>query len=338
MNDASGFWQPFHGHEFDVSSHAAKRKVTLVFWVTVFTMVLEIVAGWKFDSMALLADGWHMGSHALALGLAAFAYGAARRLARDKRFAFGTWKIEVLAGFSSALFLVVIAGLMVIESTERFFVARPIHYPEAMAVAALGLVVNVVSAFLLLDGHEHGHNHDHNHGHGARDGASLSAHGHDLNLRSAYAHVVTDAATSILALVALAGGWWLGLEWLDPLMGIIGALVIALWAKGLLAETSAVLLDREMEHPVVHRIRSSLNEQVTAGGPVARVLDFHAWRVGRRAFAVAVAVEARYSGVSPALVRQAWSGIPELVHSTVEIHDSHALAESLGSPGGREPI
>ena len=177
--------------------------------LTVAAMLLEIGAGWWTGSMALLADGWHMSSHVLAIGLSAFAYAAARRLAKDTRFAFGTWKIEVLAGFASAILLAGVAALMVAGSLERLLAPQPIRYAEAITVALLGLAVNVASAFILGGAHDHGHAHGHSHGH-----AHSHAHGHshddgheDLNLKAAYIHVIADAATSVLAIAALACGW-----------------------------------------------------------------------------------------------------------------------------------
>ena len=242
-----------HDHVFDESSETAERSTRLVMWITAAMMVLEISAGWLYNSMALLADGWHMSSHALAIGLSAMAYVTARTYAKDPRFAFGTWKIQVLAGFASALFLVGVAVSMVIGSLERLISPQAIEYPEAMVVGVLGLLVNIVCAVLL--GRAHHHDHGPGHGHAHEHGAH-GAHGHpDLNLKSAYLHVVADAFTSVLAIVALAGGWWFGWSWLDPVMGIVGAAMVAWWAKGLLLETGKVLLDREMDHPVVTEIK-----------------------------------------------------------------------------------
>src|SRR5207302_8755929 len=184
-----------HSHVFDSGSHAAERGTRAVMWITAAMMVVEIWAGWWFNSMALLADGWHMSSHALALGLSTFAYVAARRYARDERFAFGTWKIEVLAGFASALFLLGIAMLMAVASLERLIVPQQIHFREAIAVAVVGLSVNVVCALILGRAHDH-----HGSAHAHRE------HGHDINLRSAYLHVVADPATSLLAIMARDGG------------------------------------------------------------------------------------------------------------------------------------
>jgi len=307
-----------HDHIFDRGSHAAERGTRLVMWITAATMVVEIVAGWWFNSMALLADGWHMSSHAFAIGVSAFAYAAARRHARDPRFAFGTWKIEVLGGFASAIFLLGVAAMMVFGSAERLLAPQTIHYQEAMIVAALGLVVNVVCALILGHAHDHhddrhhghdDHHHDHHHGH---------AHGDDLNLKSAYLHVIADAATSVLAIAALAGGWLYGWSWLDPVMGIVGAVLVAIWAKGLLIETSKVLLDREMDHPLVAEIR-----EVVESGPAAgdtRIADLHVWRVGKGNFACALTVVTHDRQLTPDRVRTQLAEHEEIVHATIEIH------------------
>ncbi len=258
-----------------------------------------------------------MSSHALAIGLSAFAYAAARRYARDPRFAFGTWKIEVLGGFASALVLLGIAALMVVGSLERLWSPSAIHYPEAISVAVLGLVVNLVCARLLggahhHHGHDHGHGHDHAHGHGHDD-----HHGHDLNLRSAYIHVVADAATSVLAIAALLGGWFYGWAWLDPAMGIVGAVLVAVWAKGLLKETGKVLLDREMDHPVTEEIREGVETMLAASE--TRVADLHVWRVGRDAYACALTVVTHSLTLTADEVRARFSMHEEIRHSTVEI-------------------
>lgn len=241
-----------HDHVFDVGSAAAERSTRVVMWITAAMMVIEITAGWWFNSMALLADGWHMSSHAVAIGLSAMAYTTARRYSRDPRFAFGTWKIEILGGFASAIFLLGVAVMMLIGSVERLVSPQPIAYQQAIVIAVLGLLVNVVCAMLLGQAHHHDHGHGHSHGHHDHH---ADVHHHDLNLKSAYVHVMADAATSVLAIVALVGGWIYGWSWLDPVMGIIGAILVAVWAKGLIIETAKVLLDREMDHPVVDEIR-----------------------------------------------------------------------------------
>lgn len=211
-----------HSHIFDEGNPLAERNTRWVVVLTALMMIAEIAGGWTFNSMALLADGWHMSSHALALGLSAVAYRAARRFADDHRFTFGTWKIEVLAGYTSALFLILVAALMLYQSVERLIAPTPIHYDQAIAIAVVGLLVNVACAWLLRDGHGH-HHHAHQE-HEAHD------RHHDLNLRSAYTHVLADAATSVLAIVALTGGKLWGAAWLDPVMGIVGAGLVAVWA------------------------------------------------------------------------------------------------------------
>jgi cation diffusion facilitator family transporter len=303
-----------HDHVFDAGSQAAERGTRLVMWITAAMMVVEIVAGWWYNSMALLADGWHMSSHAVAIGLSAFAYAAARRYARDPRFAFGTWKIEVLGGFASAIFLLGVAALMVFGSIERIVAPQPIHYQEAIVVAVLGLVVNVVCALILGQAHDHHHHHDHgDHEHHHYD----HGHGQDLNLRSAYLHVLADAATSVLAIVALTGGWLYGWSWLDPVMGIVGATLVAVWAKGLLVDTGKVLLDREMDDPVVAEIREVVETGPDDGG--TSIVDLHVWRVGKAAYSCALSVLTHDPALTPALLRERLAIHEEIVHSTIEI-------------------
>ncbi|MCX7177860.1 MAG: CDF family Co(II)/Ni(II) efflux transporter DmeF [Proteobacteria bacterium] len=308
-----------HSHVFDEGSRAAEHGTRVVMWITAAMMVIEIVAGWWFNSMALLADGWHMSSHAVAIGVSAFAYAAARRHAHDPRFAFGTWKIEVLGGFASAIFLLGVAAMMVVGSVERIFSPQAIHYQEAMIVATLGLVVNVVCAMILGNAHEHHHDdphgpHDHHeHGHG-------HAHGDDLNLKSAYVHVIADAATSVLAIVALGGGWIYGWSWLDPAMGIVGAVLVALWAKNLIRDTGRILLDREMDHPVVQEIRDAVEARQDNGATL--VCDLHVWRVGKRAYACALTLVTPDLTLTPEVVRGQLAQHEEIVHSTIEIHFS----------------
>jgi cation diffusion facilitator family transporter len=299
-----------HDHVFDLGNPAAERGTRIVMWVTAAMMVVEVVGGWWLNSMALLADGLHMSSHAIAIGLSAFAYAAARRLSGDGRFAFGTWKIEVLAGFASAIFLLGIAALMVVGSVERFIVPQPIHYVEAIAIACVGLVVNVACALILGKAHHQHDAGDHHHN-------GQAAHHHDLNLKSAYVHVVADGATSVLAITALTGGLFLGWSWLDPTMGIVGAAVVAVWAWGLIKGTSAILLDREMDNPVVEEIRTAVEVPSAVDG--TRVTDLHVWRVGKRAFAAALTVVTHDSALTPQSVRKQIAIHPEIVHSTIEI-------------------
>lgn len=299
-----------HAHHYAAGNAAAERGTRLVMWITIATMLIEIVAGWWFNSMAVLADGWHMSSHALAIGLSAFAYGAARKYAGDPSFAFGTWKIEVLAGYTSAIFLLGVAGMMVFGSLERLWSPQAIHYPEAMAVAALGLAVNLVCALILGQAHDHHHGHDHGHEHG-------HDHHHDLNLKSAYIHVITDALTSVLAIIALAGGWLYGWAWLDPATGLLGAILVGLWAKNLIAQSGRVLLDREMDHPVVEEIREVI-AQLPATSQT-QLTDLHVWRVGTGAYACALSVLTHDRGLDAHQIRERLGVHEEIVHATIEV-------------------
>ena len=298
-----------HSHIFDEGNPLAERNTCWAVGLTALMMVAEIIGGWMYNSMALLADGWHMSSHALALGLSVLAYGTARRFAHDKRFAFGTWKIEVLGGYTSAVFLVGVAGLMLYQSLERLISPTPIHYDQAIAIAMAGLLVNLACAWLLRDGHAHHHDHDHHHEH--RD----HNHHHDLNLRSAYLHVMADAATSVLAILALIGGKFWGADWLDPVMGIVGAGLVAVWAYGLLRDTGRVLLDAEMDAPVVAEIR-----EVIAASPFKTdITDLHVWRVGKGKYACILSL-ATSDEAEPDYFKRQLDVHEELVHITVEVN------------------
>lgn len=295
-----------HSHKFDEGNPLAEKNTLRVAALTAMMMVIEIAGGWYYNSMALLADGWHMSSHTVALGLSVFAYAFARKYAHDPRFSFGTWKIEVLGGYTSAIFLVMVAGLMIYQSVERLIAPSPIHYDQAIAIAIVGLLVNLVSAWLLKDGHHH--HHDHTHGH---DG-----HGHhDLNLRSAYLHVLADAATSVLAIIALFGGKLWGASWLDPVMGLVGAVLVSVWAYGLLRDTGRVLLDAEMNAPVVDEIR----EVIDASPIKAKLCDLHAWRVGKGKYACILSL-ATVDDVTPEYFKEQLSIHEELVHISIEIN------------------
>lgn len=305
-------WQ--HSHRFDEGNAAGQSGTLIVAWITVIMMVVEIAAGLRYNSMALLADGFHMSSHAVAIGLSAFAYAAARKHAGDLRFAFGTWKVEILGGFASAIFLSVVVALMAYASVERLFSPTPIHYEEAIIIAAVGLVVNIVSALILGQAH-HGGESGHSHGHG--DHHTHEGH-HDLNLKSAYVHVIADAATSVLAIAALAGGWALGWTWLDPVMGLVGAVVVALWAKRLIADTSKVLLDREMDSPVVEEIRDAVKDNGRQSETA--ISDLHVWRVGRASYSCTLTVVTHDIALTPNIVRGWLAQHEEIVHSTIEVH------------------
>ena len=318
-------WQ--HEHAFDTGNRRGERRTWAVVAITALTMVAEIVAGMITGSMALLADGWHMATHVVALSIAGMAYLLARRWARDERFTFGTWKIEVLGAFSSALLLGVVAIAMGIESVHRLVDPAPINFGAALLVAVVGLVVNLASAALLHGevphGHDHGHAHDHGHSHDhhpahdhhAHDHHAHGAHGHhDLNLRSAYVHVLADALTSVFAIAALAAGLWAGWTWLDAVMGLVGGVVIAWWAKGLLAESARVLLDREMDSPIVGRVRGAIESDGDA-----EIADLHVWRVGRASFAVVVTIVA-HQPLTPSAYRRRLESIGSLAHISVEVN------------------
>lgn len=299
-----------HEHVFLGASHDRNARRTL--WVVALTalmMVAEIAAGYWSGSMALLADGFHMATHAGALGIAAIAYAYARKHATSPRYSFGTGKVGDLAGFASALVLGLIALGIAVESIRRLFEPANVAFGEATIVAAVGLVVNLASALLLSGGH-HGHGH-HHHGHGHGDGHDHHDHhhGHDNNLRSAYLHVLADALTSVLAIVALLAGWFLGWTWLDPAMGIVGALVIARWSWGLMRDTSAVLLDATDDH-----VATEVRELVEGPGDT-QIADLHVWRVGPEAHAAIVSV---VGTIDTAEVRRRLQPVHELAHLTIE--------------------
>lgn len=294
----------------------AEKNTRRALMLTAAMMVIEIIGGWYYNSMALLADGWHMSSHVVALGLALFAYVIARKLAQDGRFSFGVWKIEVLGGYTSAILLLLVAVTMFYQSAERLIVPVAIHYNEAIVLATVGLLVNLICAWWLKDGHHH-HENDHHH-----DDSYVHHHEHshaheDLNLRAAYMHVVADAATSVLAIIALFGGKLFGADWLDPVMGIVGGVLVAVWALGLLRTSGRALLDAEMDAPVVEEIR----EVIAASSVPAEIRDLHVWRVGRNQYACVLSLITQVDVDAEFFKRQVQVH-EELVHITVEIAKS----------------
>lgn len=294
-------WQ--HSHDFVPSSHRrGERQIRIVIALTAIMMVIEITAGTVYNSMALLADGWHMASHASALGITAFAYLYARRMAGNARFSFGTWKVSVLGGYTSAVVLAMIALLIAWESFGRFFEPQSISFNEATLVACVGLVVNLLSAYLLRDDHAHSHSHR-NHEH------------HDHNLRAAYLHVLTDALTSVLAIVALLSGKYFGWVWMDPTMGIVGSLVIARWSYGLLRDTSGILLDSSIPSDDLSSIRNSLE----GGSSGDIVTDLHVWPLGPGKRGVIVSMVS-HAPRSPDHYKKLLANRPELAHLTVEVN------------------
>lgn len=298
-----------HDHVFLGANHDDNARRTL--WVVALTaamMFAEIVAGYLTGSMALLADGFHMATHAGALGVAAAAYAYARRHAHDPRYSFGTGKVGDLAGFASALVLGLVALGIGVESVRRLLEPASVAFGEATVVAVAGLIVNIISALLLSGGHHHGHRHEHGHAHDGHQHGH--GHGHDNNLRSAYMHVLADALTSVLAIAALLSGRFLGWTWLDPAMGIVGAIVIARWSWSLMRDTAAVLLDRTDDH-----VADEVREETERPGDAA-ITDLHVWRLGPDAHAAIVSVTGSVT-VDSILARL--KPVHELKHVTVEI-------------------
>lgn len=298
-----------HHHVFLAASHEKNEKRTLyVVGLTAAMMVLEIAAGIWTGSMALLADGIHMATHAGALGVAAFAYWFARRHANNPRFTFGTGKVGDLAGFASALVLGIFAVGIAVESIQRLVSPHAIAYMEAIWIGILGLAVNLASAWLL--GADHQHDHGHNHNPGKHD--HHHAH-HDNNLRSAYFHVLADALTSVLAIAALLAGRYLGWVWMDAAMGLVGAVVIARWAWTLLRDTAAVLVDADAGDERYKEVRGALEDGDAAVG------DLHIWRIGPGNYAVLASLIAG-DPLRPADYAARLAVHPEYVHVTIEVH------------------
>lgn len=332
---------PSHDHVFLGQDH--RRNERQVWWVIALTasmMVVEIIAGNLYGSMALVADGWHMSTHAGAMLITALAYGYARRQARNPRFTFGTGKLGELAGFASAIVLALIALIIGWDSLARLVDPVPIRFDEAIAIAVAGLLVNVVSAWLLKDDHGHahghgGHGHDHDHGRhvdGAHDRghhdhdhdhgrAPAAGHGHparvrDNNLRSAYVHVLADALTSVLAIAALLLGRSYGWLWADPAMGVVGALVIARWSWGLIRDSGTVLLDAA---PQSGKMRRDIEQALDAGD--GEIADLHVWQVGPGHYAAIVSLVTRHPRDS-AFYKAKLAHIAGLSHLTVETQAS----------------
>jgi cation diffusion facilitator family transporter len=311
-------WQ--HTHVFLGEKHEHhERRTWLVVALTAATMVIEVVGGTIFGSMAVVADGVHMSTHVAALSIAAFAYWVARRHAGNARFAFGTGKVGDLAGFSSAIILALIGLMILAESALRFVHPVPIQFGEAAAIATVGLAVNLASAWLLFDeGHHHHHGHaDHDEAHHANHHGHGHGHAHDHNLRAAYFHVLADAMTSLLAIFGLLSGYFFGWIWMDPLVGIVGAFVILSWTVTLIRASGAVLLDRVPNASLEQAIRRRLE---VAGD---RVTDLHLWQLGPGHSALIAAVVSDHPQ-SPDAYKTRLTGIAGLSHVTVEVHPCSA--------------
>ena len=300
-----------HTHDFAVIHEHGEKRTLQVLVLTAVTMTVEITAGMAFGSMALLADGWHMGTHAAAFLITIFAYYYARRHAADPNFTFGTGKVSVLGGFASAVALAVVALVMLAESVYRIWRPQPISFNEAIGVAVLGLLINIISAFLLRDHHDHGEEHRHDH-----------------NLQAAYLHVLADALTSVLAIIALVAGKFLGWSWLDPLMGVVGALIITRWSLSLLQETSPILLDGSIAEEYQDAIKKKI-ESVDDN----RIADIHVWKVGPADYAAIIAIVTHFPH-NPAHYKNMLADFRKLSHITVEINK--CIGESCIIPPARD--
>jgi cation diffusion facilitator family transporter len=308
-----------HSHDFVRDFSKGERRTRIVIAITGVMMVVEITAGLLSHSMALLADGWHMSTHVTAFVITALAYYFTRRHSTNAQFSFGTGKIGVLGGFSSAVVLSVVAFLMAGESVHRLFVPLEIHFNEAIGIACVALTVNLVCAFLLKEDHHHSHDHDgHSHGH--------HSHDHDLNLRAAYVHVLADAFTTLLAIIALTSGKFFGWSWLDPVVGLVGSGVVFSWAYGLLRDTSGILLDRT---PLTSDLPEEIRRAVESDND-SIVTDLHVWQVGTGKFAAIVSIVA-HEPKSCDLYRALLSGHDELVHVTIETQHCCEDHETLAS-------
>lgn len=333
-----------HSHDYVPHNHKAERRTRWVFVLTFSVMWIEIVAGMQFHSMALLADGWHMSTHAAAFLITLLAYRYGRIHRNDQTFAFSPAKVNILGGFASSIALAMVAVLMMVQSVERLLSPVVIQFDEAIWVAGSGLLVNIVSAWLLDDhDHSHGHHHEqafemhhsHTHSdHGRQSGQKSCGHTvesrnehhsadhhhshshthHDHNLRAAYFHVIADALTSVLAIVALLAGKFYGWTWLDPVMGVIGALVILVWAAGLVRETAPVLVDHSVGESDRQAIRDCLEAE-----PDTWVVDLHVWRITASHYAAVIALRSRQPQ-PPQYYHQRLQNIPHLDHVTLEIH------------------
>ena len=292
-----------HNHNFSTQNEKGEQRTQYVLMLTAITMVAEIFAGTVYGSMALLADGWHMGTHVAAFFITIYAYRYARKHENSPAFSFGTGKVTVLGGFSSAVALAVVALVMVVESLERIMNPETIHFNQAIAVAGIGLFVNIISAFMLRDEHSHSHHHDHDH------------HHHDHNLRAAYMHVLADAMTSLLAILALMAGKYIGWNWLDPVMGIVGAAVIARWAYGLLKETGPILLDASIEEDYQQAIKAAIEKDSDN-----RISDLHVWKVGASHYAAIISLVTHFPDTIEHY-RSLLSDFNRLSHVTIEVQE-----------------
>lgn len=264
-----------HDHNFSVQNSKGERRTYYVLILTLLTMIIEIVAGNIYGSMALLADGWHMGTHVAAFTIALFAYHYARNNADNPEFSFGAGKVNALGGFASAIALAIVALVMLVESLQRIFEPHTIQFNEAIFVASIGLLVNIISAWLLKDDLSHSHN--------PTDNGNIEHHDHTL--RAAYTHVLADALTSVLAIIALVAGKFLGWNWFDPIMGIVGAIIITRWSYGLIKQTSPLLLDASISKDYKSSIRKAIENDADN-----QITDIHVWKIGANDYAAIISL------------------------------------------------
>ena len=317
-----------HDHSFGQDKkRSGENRTLIVILLTAVMMVIEIVAGLAFGSMALLADGLHMASHAAALSISAFAYYFARKRAHDRSFSFGTGKVNSLGGYTGAILLVIFALLMVSESIHRLIVPVEISFNQAIGVAILGLIVNGASVFILgHEDHHHGHTHDHGveghtHDHG------VEGYTQDHNLRAAYLHVLADTLTSLLAIVALLAAKYYGWIWMDPIMGIVGAVLITKWSMGLLKQTSSVLLDQQGPDHLVDSVISRIKSLPCK----TEIIDLHVWSIGPNIYSAAITIVADNEN-SVRMFKSEMHTLTEIVHSTIEVHQRGSEASNNLKP------
>lgn len=282
-----------HSHDFSIKNNRGERRTQYVLVLTAVTMVVEIIAGTVFGSMALLADGWHMATHVAAFLITLYAYRYSREHEKDRNYAFGTGKVGVLGGFASAMALAVVAFFMLMESLHRLVDPQVIQFNAAIGVAVIGLVVNIVSAVLLKDNHQHDHDH---------------------NLKAAYMHVLADALTSLLAIVALLLGQYAGLNWLDPVMGIVGALIIGRWAYGLVKQTSPILLDGSIDEQYQSAIKDILEQDSDN-----RISDIHIWKISTIHYAAIISL-VTHDPKPTEYYKKLLTDFHRLSHITIEVY------------------
>jgi cation diffusion facilitator family transporter len=295
-----------HTHNFNLEKKSSENKTKIVLIITLTTMVVEIIAGWIFKSMALFADGWHMSTHATALGISFVAYIMARKHANDKRYAFGTWKIEILGAYTSSILLGVVGLFVLAIAIKRFFIQVKISYDYALIVAGTGLLVNAICALILQNKHDHHHDHDHLENH--------QNHHADLNIRSAYLHVIADAFTSVFAIIALLGAKFFHWNWLDPFMGIVGSILIFRWTYFLLKDTSGILLDKATDSEIEDKIKNIIESDMKSN-----ISDIHIIRVAQNKIACVVSILSSNPD-SINVYKDRLKNIDKIAHLTIEIN------------------